>query len=117
MMYKEKQPEIFMTTPSISTLNLLAYRCPDAAKYMRFAVNKLSEDKEMDGLIIESIEPSVARDLPAFLAHMHSDILLQKTDSRPVSDDDLNQWDGRFDEENYEGIENISRYHLIKKTG
>lgn len=93
-------------------IDIGALRCPDATIMMRKIVNDFMESDKNE-LVLYSIEPSLTRSLEHYIAH-HQLPLDMATTSITISPEERKVWAEHFDEEDYDGVENKTRFHLTR---
>ena len=96
-----------MTVTAIATktnaLDLQAHRCPTAMIMTRRAIEKFIEDANNgDSLIVQSIEPSLARDIPQFINAEYDNVSFELLASADIGLESIEKWQGDFDPEDWE---------------
>ncbi|WP_025562891.1 hypothetical protein [Psychromonas sp. SP041] len=92
-----------MNTPSFKTLDLKAHRCPTAFISARKGIDSFLETaKTGDRLAIQTIEPSIERDLPMYLNSDAQDLKIEQVLNGDISQKAIDSWEESFDKEDWE---------------
>lgn len=91
--------------------DLGAFRCPDATIHMRRALHEFAQNGTASFTLV-SIEPSLPRSIEAILSQGDLPLQLESTDTRPITDEDREQWAAHFDEEDHEDCTQIRVFHF-----
>jgi TusA-related sulfurtransferase len=84
--------------------DLQAHRCPTAFILLRRAVKDFNCDANPgDVLAVQTIEPSIARDLPVFLNSESFNIGITKELKGEIGEESIIKWQDRFDSEDWAG--------------
>lgn len=97
-----------------SMISMQASRCPDATVQMRQLVRLFAAHPEVKTLELETIEPSLRRSLPAFIAAEELAIEVTPLADRAITEQDLAQWATQFDEDDYSDVAVVQRFMLKK---
>lgn len=100
-----------MDTSNHPICDLGAFRCPDATIHMRRALNEFAQSGATVFTLV-SIEPSLPRSIEAILAQGELPLILERTDTRPITAEDRARWDAHFDEEDHEDCTQLRIFHF-----
>jgi len=90
----------------MKTFDLKAQRCPTAFILLRRSLKQFNETaEEGDTLVIQSIEPSIERDLPFFLNESLSDLSICHQSNAPITNESKLSWSSDFDEDDWQGCQ------------
>lgn len=96
------------------SVSLEASRCPDATIHMRRAIQWFME-QEQDVLTMDSIEPSLVRSLPAYVALEELNIDVQIGHPTQITEQHKALWESNYDEDDFGDVETINTFTLTKK--
>lgn len=87
-------------------VDLKARRCPDA----QVLVNRLLEAFSLShepNLVIQSIEPSLVRNINGRIAGMDLKLKITTVEERPINATDISSWSEDYDEEDFGDVQCI----------
>lgn len=95
-------------------LDLDAARCPTALIRTRQAIQTFTVNSPTVGglLLIQTIEPSLLRDVPFYLQHEHPELKLLEMHQAEISKDQLKTWQADDDVDD-EDISDISSQYMF----
>lgn len=97
------------------SVSLEASRCPDATIHMRRVIQWFVE-QEQSVLKMDSIEPSLVRSLPAYVALEELNIEVEVGETKQITDEHKALWEERYDEDDFGDVETINTFTLTKKA-
>lgn len=97
------------------SVSLEASRCPDATIHMRRVIQWFVE-QEQSVLKMDSIEPSLVRSLPAYVALEELNIEVEVGEAKQITDEHKALWEERYDEDDFGDVETINTFTLTKKA-
>jgi len=97
------------------SVSLEASRCPDATIHMRRVIQWFVE-QEQSVLKMDSIEPSLVRSLPAYVALEELNIEVEVGEPKQITDEHKALWEDRYDEDDFGDVETINTFTLTKKA-
>lgn len=100
----------------MKTFDLKGHRCPTAFILLRRAIKQFNEDSEEgETLVIQTIEPSIARDLPFYLNENLSNLVICHQSRGEVPSESKLSWANEFDEEDWKGCQQ-SLFVVVKQN-
>lgn len=99
---------------STQTFSMQASRCPDATVKMRQLLRLFMDSGECQELMLESIEPSLVRSIPAYIAAEGLPLAIAELGRRDISQEDKEQWADHFDEDDYSDVSVVNQFTLKK---
>lgn len=97
-------------------IDLKAHRCPTAQVLMNRALELFMKSDGQDELVIKSIEPSLRRNIEARIAGLDIAAHVVSESKTEITNMDLMKWmDGPFDEDDFEGVKDISIITIVKR--
>ncbi|MBE8232317.1 MAG: hypothetical protein HAW67_01180 [Endozoicomonadaceae bacterium] len=104
--------------PSVNTVmnvNLEAMRCPNAQITLNSLLSQF-DDSDNKTLSIRTIEPSLLRSIKQRIAHNDHPMQVAETSHTPITEEHINLWSDKFDEEDYEDVTKIEIINIHKVT-
>jgi hypothetical protein len=97
-------------------IDLQAARCPNAQLQLNKALEMFLDSNDQS-LTVASIEPSLLRSIKERIAHFELPItLLDEGVNTRITEFHQSAWLDNFYEEDFEGVEHITTYTLIKPS-
>ena len=96
-------------------VNLLAFRCPDATVKMNSVLN-LFMQSEHSTLEVQTIEPSLERNIVERISHLELPLQLIDQNEAVITNNDIALWGDNFDEDDY-GDVSVKKTYIITKQG
>lgn len=108
--------------------DLMSLRCPDSMLKTRLAIEHFNQSA-VKTLLIKTVEPSLQRDLTAYLNAKYPKIKIVETEQQPITEQDIASWRSTqemagatgehrrytFSEDDIEGLSH-SQYLLLQKN-